>query len=107
MNKIYKIIWSRINVLLSFVEYMEDRWKRQPAKKDICKACNIIAWNLWQMDGLTGLLPFRTLKVEETNMFDLGFDDTEPVDDTPCECRVYDWRGNKSLTFNSIKRGNS
>ena len=102
------LLIARINVLLSFVEYLEDRWGRKPVKKEICKVCNIIAWNLWQMDGLTGLLPFRTLKVEQTNMFDFAMGDSmvEPVDDTPCECRVFDWRGNKSLTFNSIKRSN-
>ena len=99
------LLIARINVLLSFVEYMEDRWGRKPVKKEICKVCNIIAWNFWQMDGLTGLLPFRTLKVEQTSIFDFELGDSmvEPVDDTPCECRVFDWRGNKSLTFNSIK----
>ena len=99
------LLIARINVLLSFVEYLDNRWGRKPVKKEICRVCNIIAWNLWQMDGLTGLLPFRTQKVEQTSIFDFEMGDSmvEPVDDTPCECRVFDWRGNKSLTFNSIK----
>ncbi len=100
------LLIARINVLLSFAEYMQSRWHRLPSKKEICKVCNIIAWNLWQMDGLTGLVPFRTEKVEQNSLFDFVVDEPEPVDETPCRCRIYDWRGNKSLEFNSIKHGN-
>ena len=100
------LLIARINVLLSFVEYMQDRWRRLPAKKEICKICNIIVWNIWQMDGLTGLIPFRTEKVEQNSLFDFVVDEPELVDETPCRCRIYDWRGNKSLEFNSIKHGN-
>jgi hypothetical protein len=101
------LLIARINVLLSFVEYMQNRWHRLPSKKETCRACNIIAWNLWQMDGLTGLVPFRTEKVEQNSLFDFVVDEPEPVDETPCRCRIYDWRGNKSLEFNSIKHSSN
>lgn len=103
------LLIARINVLLSFVEYMQDRWGRMPVKKEICKVCNIIVWNLWQMDGLTGLVPFRTEKVEQNNLFDFVMDESasESEDIVPCRCRIYDWKANKSLEFNSIKNSNS
>ena len=103
------LLIARINVLLSFVEYMQDRWHRVPSKKEVCKICNIIAWNLWQMDGLTGLIPFRSLKAEQNSLFDfaMGNEMDEQIDDTPCECRIYDWRANKSLLFNSIKHSSN
>ena len=103
------LLIARINVLLSFVEYMQDRWRCMPSKKEICKVCNIIAWNLWQMDGLTGLIPFRTEKVEQNNLFDFVMDESasESEDIVPCRCRIYDWKANKSLEFNSIKNSNS
>ena len=102
------LLIARINVLLSFVEYMQNKLQRVPAKKEICKACNIIAWNLWQMDGLTGLVPFRTEKVKQNSLFDFVVDEplTEQEDNTPFRCRIYDWRANKSLEFNSIKHSN-
>ena len=97
------LLIARVNLLMTFVEYMQLRWNREPVQKELCKVANIIAWNIWQMDGLTGLIPFRTLKVEEHDLFDFTVADEEPVDDTPCECRIYDWRANNSVIFNSIK----
>ena len=105
------LLIARINVLLSFVEYMQDRWHCKPSKKSICKMCNIIAWNLWQMDGLTGLVPFCKdidsvpLFAEETNNPINPI--LNPDNMVSCKCKIFDWKANKSLEFNSIKNSNS
>ncbi len=99
------LLIARINVLLSFVEYMQDRLKRFPRKRELNKILNIIAWNLWQMDGITGLIPFGKPDTFEVNLFD--FTMSNNADEAVShECRIYDWRSKCSLTYNCMKRGN-
>lgn len=99
------LLIARINVLLSFVEYMQDRLKRFPTKKELNRILNIIAWNIWQMDGITGLIPFGKPQEIMEDLFKDNYNDTVDkfVSD---ECRIYDWRSKCSLTYNSMKRGN-
>lgn len=40
--------------LITFADYLSDRWNREAAIDKLKKIANIIAWNFWQMDGLTG-----------------------------------------------------
>lgn len=99
------LLIARINLLITFMDYMQDRWERAPTKRELNTITNIIVWNFWQMDGLTGTTPFG-LKAEEIplNFFDYG-GDTAPTQPENMECRIYDWQKKKSLTYNSIKEG--
>ena len=110
----------RINVLMTFVEYMKALWRRKPTEKELKTVANIIAWNFWQMDGLTGTVPKGKLQppepeVKPITMEELGWFDginggkapthTTEQETTP-PCRVYDWRADISVTFNSLKKEN-
>ncbi len=97
------LLIARINLLVSFVEYMQNRWDKQPSESELKEITNIIVWNLWQMDGLTGTIPFKKpRKDQEATLIDfgLGSDDTESEGEN---CIVYDWINKNSLTFRSIK----
>ena len=63
--------------------------------------------NIWQMDGLTGTIPYCKAQEENHQMtiFDiLGIEtETENEDRQPL-CRIYDWRAGDSLVFNSLNR---
>ena len=100
------LLIARINLLMTFVEYMNDRWGHNPDDEDLKKITNIIVWNLWQMDGITGTIPFGKPKEEyqQLSLFDyaVGINDTEPEE---VNCKIFDWRSNESLTYNSMKRG--
>ena len=100
------LLIARINLLITFADYMQDRWRRYPNDKEIKKVVDIIVWNLWQMDGITGTIPFGKPKEEyhQISLFDFmqGINDTE---EKTMDCMIYDWRGNCSITFNSMKRG--
>lgn len=37
--------------LITFADYLSDRWNREAAIDELKKIANIIAWNFWQMDG--------------------------------------------------------
>lgn len=59
------------------------------------------------MDGFTGCVPFGKIKEPEQLGFGfLGEDTGLEEDDQPDEeCKIRDWRGDKSLTYNSMKEG--
>ena len=52
------LLIARINLLITFVDYMQDRWGRVPTDAELRKIVNVIVWNLWQMDGISGTIPF-------------------------------------------------
>lgn len=90
------LLIARINLLMTFIEYLQDRWNRHPDKGELRSIANIIAWNIWQMDGFTNTVPFS--KPTE-NQLDL-FAEEEQEDH---DCLVYDWRGaNNSLKYRDI-----
>ena len=71
--------------------------------KEAKEAAKIISWNFWQMDGLTGAVPMKPLyKSNQISMFELlGETPIQSNDET--YCKIFDWRANKSQTFNSMK----
>ena len=100
------LLIARINLLVTFVDYMQTRWERNPTSSELRKVANIIVWNFWQMDGITGTVPFGKPKEDERplDMFDytVGINDTEPEE---MACKIFDWRRRVTLTYRSIKEG--
>ena len=103
------LLIARINLLVTFVDYMQDRWGRVPTDTELRKIANVIVWNLWQMDGMTGTVPFGKPKEQyhQYSLFDFVVaDKANDVERQPDkECRIYDWRRDRSLTYRSIKEG--
>ena len=105
------LLIARINLLITFVDYMQDRWNRMPTDAELRRIVNVIVWNLWQMDGISGTVPFGKPKEEyhQFSLFDFVVADEPDKQDIeePEEvyCRIYDWRSDKSLTYKSMKEG--
>lgn len=101
------LLIGRINLLMTFVDNVEFKWNARPTTKELNSIANIIAWNLFQMDGLTDTVPLGVPQpeFEQPSLFDL-FEDTsvEEVKVSP-KCKIKDWRSNKSITFEDLKRG--
>lgn len=107
------LILARINLLMTFVEYLEDRWKRQPTIKELKKWANVIAWNFWQMDGLKGTVPLgepedlnQQISFADLFGFEMGFGDDAPKTKKTPRCRIFDWRLKESLPFESVEKEN-
>ena len=100
------LLIARINLLITFVDYMQEKLNRVPTDAELKKIVNIIVWNFWQMDGITGTVPFGKPKDEfqQMSLFDytVGINDTEKE---VVDCKIFDWRSNKSLSYRSIKEG--
>lgn len=102
------LLIARINLLNTYVDYMQDRWKRIPTDKELKKITNIIVWNFWQMDGISGMVPFKTnvKKYEQISLFDFTIEDNSLEEkEVDVNCKIYDWRSNESITYNSLKEG--
>lgn len=100
------LLIARINLLMTLFENAEEIWHKQPSLKEINTIINIITWNLWQMDGITGTIPFKKAQeqYQQLDMFSLmGLSETEKEDEPQPLCKIYDWRSNKSLTYESMK----
>lgn len=99
------LLIGRINLLLTFAEYMQAKWKRQPTEAELKKIANIIAWNLWQMDGLTGMVPFGMGKqeYEQGTIFDFMVGENVDMNEEAIPARIFDWRSKESVTYNSLK----
>lgn len=90
------LLIARINLLMTFIEYLKDRWDREASNAELKSITNIIVWNLWQMDGFTNTVPFSKATDEQLDLFSF-----EPQEDN--DCLIYDWRGkNNSIKFRFI-----
>ena len=101
------LLIARINLLMTFVDYLKDRWNREPNKLELRKIANIISWNIWQMDGLKGTVPVGVLK-EEYHQMSL-FEPVEEIEENENEsevlCSIYDWRKGKPVLYIELGKG--
>lgn len=100
------LLIARINLLMTFWEYLNDRWHRDATLKELKQISNIIAWNFWQMDGMKGTVPFES-SMSNWRQFDL-FDvvSCDEQNDIHTECRIRDWRSKETHCFKNLIQGN-
>ncbi len=101
------VLIARINLLLTFTDYYEERRQRQPDDKLLQQIAHKIAWNIWQMDGLKDTVPLGKPYEEfhQIALFDLFGDMGGKKDDEPeaVPCRIFDWRSKNSILFKTLK----
>lgn len=100
------VLIARINLLLTFMDYYEERWERQPDDKLLEQIANKIAWNIWQMDGLKDTVPLGKPYEEfrQMTLFDMfGLEEESENEPEAVPCRIFNWRSNSSLKFMDIK----
>ena len=112
------LLLARANLLITFADNLESRWGRKATTQELTTIANRIAWNFWQMDGLTGKVGvWRTLEVQHLP----GFEPPKPPEqmeffETPKEeakgiplrqdkdCVIFDWRARRPVVYNEIGR---
>lgn len=109
------LLLARENLLLTFVDYYQERFGAFPETVLLRKIARIISWNIWQMDGLKCVVPNScTASVyEEITLFGNekheepcpGCSKGDLLAHTGVYCRIYDWRKKKSLPFISMVKG--
>ena len=105
---------ARETMLVSFIEYYRQKFGKRPLMKSMQYIAYIISWNLWQMDGLKGVVPNSCGERREL-VPDL-FGTTETI--SQCEgcqkkdirkhngvyCIIKDWRATDKTTGRKGKR---
>ena len=101
------VLIARINLLMTFVDYFEERWQKKPDSKQLKQAANIIAWNIWQMDGLKDTVPLGKPfeEYKQLSLFDIEEENENEPDAVPC--RIFNWRSKSSVKFMNIKELNA
>ena len=101
------LLLARESMLYTFIENYKYKFDKEPLLKSIQDIAYIISWNVWQMDGLKGVVPFSCgeIKTKKVNLFG-----EEEIDNSFCKgclknnmfdhngiyCLIMDW-SNKDL----------
>lgn len=114
------LLLARENLLFTFIDNYQFKLKKSPDISILKKISNIIAWNIWQMDGMTNTIPFPNDRKHQlqTNLFENLLDKTESTSLPPqklkqlnefssqIKCKIFDWRTKCSLEFASLFQTN-
>lgn len=89
------LLIARVNLLASFGEYFQACWGHAPQLRDEKKLANIIAWNIWQMDGLSYTVPYSHAPEDQISLFESEY---RP----PPLCRTFNWRARKNVELKGV-----
>ena len=100
------LLIARINLLMTFVDNVKYKWNVEPKTKELNSIANIIAWNLFQMDGLTDTVPLGVPQpnFEQPSLFDLFEDANIEESSVSPKCKIKNWKSNKSVLFCDLKK---
>lgn len=90
------LLLARENLLYTFIDNYKFKFGVEPNIQKQKKIAQIIAWNIWQMDGLSDCAPFSS---ESNDFYQMGLFGNKPI-----ACRVIDWDNNLQLYFKDIKK---
>lgn len=109
---------ARSNLLRTYFEFYEDKFGSEPSTENMERIAEIISWNIWQMDGIKGIVP---LKKENDNhdagnqisLFDENAGKHELVRVKKAEnavehkfdytyCKIMDWQNGKEVSYISL-----
>ena len=112
------VLLARENILFSFAEHYDEKFGVPAIKEYLIDLAKVVAWNIWQMDGIKFVVPNSCRPVIDDQFTMEGFEiDTTPMACPGCAsgdhsrhngtyCRIYDWPSNESVEFYSfIKKG--
>ena len=89
------LLIARMNLILTFVDYMNYKWKKNPTQEQLKTIAKIISWNIWQMDGLTYEVPLGC--PESHNSKQTTIADFEEKKDEKIYVKIRNWRNGKSV----------
>ena len=110
------LLLARENLLYTFIDYYEDKFKEQPDKTLLLEIAEIISWNIWQMDGLKCVVPNSCKSQEAATQLNF-FEISKKIQ--PCVgcaknlmfkhngiyCKMMDWETGRTIKFVSLLKG--
>lgn len=106
------LLLAREALLITFIENFTHKFETEPTLKTIQNIAQIISWNIWQMDGLKGVIP-NSCKDETIEISDFFETRTEIKKCKGCEtqnikshngiyCNIMDWDIEKPIKYISL-----
>lgn len=105
------VLLARENLLFTFIDYYENKFGVPPIREYLTDIAKVLAWNVFQMDGIKFVVPNSCKNVMVTKETLLGAETTEirchgcqkndPGKHNGVYCRTYDWVANESIEFYS------
>lgn len=92
------LLLARENLLYTFIDFYKHHFGKQPNLNQIKQIANILAWNIWQMDGLKECAPFDAADEAQYELFD-----NLPTLNFPINCRIKNWRTKQVFNFRDLK----
>jgi hypothetical protein len=107
------LLLARESMLFTFIENFKYKFDKEPLLKSIQNIAYIISWNVWQMDGLKGVVPFSCGEIQTKTINLFGEEETDNCFCTGClednifkhngiYCLVMDW-SNKDLKGKKLR----
>ncbi len=98
------LLIARLNLYMTFEEYLDDICHRKPTPKESKQIIDIITWNLWQMNGLTGHTPCdEEPPSAQRSLFDWAGVCQKPKE-TPKPCQIRFYINSKSIKTFTISQ---
>jgi len=110
------LLLARETLLMTFIENFISKFETEAQLQDIQNIAKIISWNIWQMDGLKGVIPnsCNDKIVEKSDFFETK---SEVVKCKGCEtqkikfhngiyCNIMDWNIEKPIRFINLLEAN-
>lgn len=112
------IFIARENLLFDVAEHYEAKFHEKLETQDLVGFAKVIAWNIWQMDGLKFVIPNSccTKEIIEEDLFEshviskpcegckLGYGEKSYFRHNGIYCKIRDWKENKTLRFVDIMK---
>ena len=92
------LLLARENLLFTFGDYYAAKFQKPAPLILLKQIANIIAWNVWQMDGLKDGVPFCAEQSPQLDLFAAAASFSEQT-----ACQIKDWRSKKILKFKELK----
>lgn len=107
------LILAREALLLTFVEYFQEKFNKDPNTNLLHDITNIITWNIWQMDGLKGVIPDSCHEEQVITNVLFGEPEIEIKRCAGCknndikshngiQCNIMDWETRQPIKFSSL-----
>lgn len=101
------LLIARLNMVMSFEDYMKAAFQRRPTKREFEKIINVVTWNLMQMDGITYQIPCCKVveAVSEASLFDEHATESIIPRTTFPYVKTYNWRRGNSIEMRHVNKG--
>lgn len=109
------LLLARENLLFTFIDNYKYKFGIQPSEQILKNVVTVISWNIWQMDGLKGVIPgsCKNEKISQINLFSeeiiidcmcSGCQKNDIYNHNGVYAKIMDWHKNKKTRFVDLIR---